>query len=280
MNKFLKLSTSVIVIITLATSSQILISQNIPEVTLENKVLQAPDALHNLLTYPVLFHQTSAEYRALCYQAFNAAKTHLESILPNRPAGEKWAIITDVDETMVDNSYMEAMLVKKGLEYNSKFWREWVEMAVATEIPGAVDFMKWAASKGIEIFYVSNRKVSDVPPTLKNLKNLGFPFADEAHTLFMDKVSSKEIRRDLVSGKFKLVMLMGDNLNDFSNVFEKRNVADRLAEVDKTRSEWGSRFIVIPNAIYGEWESALYDYNRNLTPEQKNAKLLEKLKAY
>lgn len=241
---------------------------------------KTPDALHNNLTYPILFHQTSAEYRALCYQAFNTAKTHLEGILPQRSEAEKWAIITDVDETMVDNSYLEAMLVKNGVEYNSKYWKEWVDKAAATEIPGAVDFTKWAASKGIEIFYVSNRKLSEVDATIKNLKNLGFPFAEEAHTIFMDKESSKESRRELVSGKYKLVMLMGDNLNDFAQIFEKRNVADRLAAVDKHRNDWGSRFIVIPNAMYGEWESAIYNYKRNMTPEEKNAKLLEKLKAY
>ncbi len=240
----------------------------------------ASDALHNVLTYPVLYHQTSAEYRALCYQAFNSAKIYLESILPQKAPGEKWAVVTDVDETIVDNSYLEAKLIKEGLEYNSKLWREWVDMASATEVPGAVEFTLWAASKGIEIFYISNRKLDEVPQTIKNLKKLGFPFADEGHAIFMDKISSKESRRKQVSASHKIVMLMGDNLNDFSDVFEKKAVSDRLTETDNLKAEWGSRFIVLPNPIYGEWEKALYDYGRNLTNEQKNSKLLEKLKAF
>lgn len=255
-------------------------SQNIPEKTPVNQESTTHDAMSNVLTYPVLYHQTSAEYRALCYQAFNTAKWRLENELSKRTPGEKWAIITDVDETMVDNSYMEAMLIKNKVDYNHKYWKEWVKMASATEIPGAVEFTNWAASKGIEIFYVSNRNMEDVPPTVKNLKALGFPFADEAHAIFMDKESSKESRRLLIASKFKVVMLMGDNLNDFSNVFEKRPITERASAVDKLKNEWGSRFIVIPNAIYGEWESALFDYNRNLTIEQKDAKLIEKLKAY
>lgn len=280
MKKFLKLSISIIVVIFFTAYSQISTGQNIPEKAAVIQENTPPDALHNVLTYPVLYTQTSAEYRALCYQAFNTAKWRLENILPQRVAGEKWAIITDIDETMVDNSYMEAMLIIKKVDYNYKYWKEWIDMASATEIPGAVEFMNWAAGKGIEIFYVSNRSVSDIPPSVKNLQKLGFPNADADHTIFMDKETSKESRRLMIAGKYKLVMLMGDNLNDFAQVFEKRNIADRKAEVDKMRSEWGNKFIVIPNAIYGEWEFALYDYQRNLTPEQKNAKLLDKLKGY
>ena len=72
-------------------------------------------------------------------------------------------------------------------------------------------------------------------------------------------------------------MLLGDNLNDFAEVFEKKNCADRKAETDQQKTEWGKKFIVLPNATYGEWENALYDYERNLTPAQKDAKRKQKL---
>ncbi len=35
--------------------------------------------------------------------------------------------------------------------------------------------------------------------------------------------------------------------------------------------QWGKRFIVLPNAMYGTWESAIYDYAR-LTDAQKAEK--------
>lgn len=241
---------------------------------------QKADALNNILTYPVLYHQTSAEYRALCYQAFNSAKSYLETLLPTKKAGEKWAIVTDADETVIDNSYMEAKLIKDGVEYSSAIWNEWVSLSAATAIPGAVEFTKWAASKGIEIFYVSNRKLSEIPATVKNLHNLGFPNADEQHAIFMDKESTKEPRRVQISASHKIVLLMGDNLNDFSNVFEKRPIDERFAQTDKVKELWGKKFIVLPNPMYGEWESALFDYARSLTPDQKNEKLLSKLKSY
>ncbi len=222
--------------------------------------------------YPVLWHQTSAEYRALCYQAFNVAKTYLETLLVNRQPNEKMAIVTDLDETIIDNSYLEAKQIKERKEYSSGRWKEWVNMSAATGVPGAVDFLQWAAGQNITIFYISNRSITDIKPTLENIKKLQIPNADEEHMLFLSTESTKEPRRQIVAKDYNVVMLMGDNLNDFTNLFEKRNIPDRKTEVDKVRDEWGKKFIVLPNAIYGEWENAFYDYKKNLTPKEKEAK--------
>ncbi|MBP1670935.1 MAG: 5'-nucleotidase, lipoprotein e(P4) family [Bacteroidetes bacterium] len=230
--------------------------------------------------YPVLWHQTSAEYRALCYQAFNVAKTYLETLIPNREQNEKFAIITDLDETIIDNSYLEAKEIKNGVEYSSQGWKDWVNMSAATGVPGAVEFLQWAASRNITIFYISNRSVSDVKPTLENLIKLQLPNADEEHMLFLSSESTKEPRRQIVAKDYKIVMLMGDNLNDFSNLFEKKSIDDRKTETDKVRDEWGKKFIVLPNAIYGEWENAFYNYKRNLTPKEKETIRKDLLKGY
>ena len=66
-------------------------------------------------------------------------------------------------------------------------------------------------------------------------------------------------------------MLIGDNLDDFSGVFERKSVADRFAAADSARNEWGRKFIVLPNAMYGTWENAIYEYQR-MTEAQKAAK--------
>ena len=58
----------------------------------------------NLKTYPVLWQQTAAEYRALCYQAFNIAALRLNEISKKKLRKQKLAIITDLDETILDNS--------------------------------------------------------------------------------------------------------------------------------------------------------------------------------
>ncbi len=230
--------------------------------------LQAQD----LRTYPVLWHQTSAEYRALCYQAFNSAQRSLEALLSASKPDERLAIVTDLDETILDNSFLEAKGIKEGKQYDPKEWVKWVNLSAATAIPGAVEFLQWAAKHNITIFYISNRTHADIHATIANLRKLQVPFADSSHMLFLADGSSKESRRLKVAENYQIVMLLGDNLNDFTSAFEKRTVNDRKAEVDLVRNEWGKRFIVIPNAIYGEWESVIYDYEKNLTPEQKDAK--------
>ena len=67
------------------------------------------------------------------------------------------------------------------------------------------------------------------------------------------------------------MLLIGDNLNDLSDVFERKSVADRFAEVDRAKELFGGKFIVLPNAMYGDWESAIYEYQR-LTDAQKSEK--------
>lgn len=227
--------------------------------------------------YPVLFQQTSAEYRALCYQAFNIAKASLDQILTNYKGKQKPAIVTDLDETIIDNSYIEASLIKAGRTYGPGDWKKWVDMAAATAVPGAIDFLKYAKSKGVTIFYISNRDTGAVNATLKNLIKLDIPDAKRENLLFMAGVSSKESRREKVESEYDIIMLLGDNLNDFTTEFEKRPISDRFLETDKAREQWGTRFIVLPNATYGEWESAVIDYKKGLTPMQKDSLRRDKL---
>jgi predicted secreted acid phosphatase len=52
------------------------------------------------------------------------------------------------------------------------------------------------------------------------------------------------------------------------------------AQHQQRRKKWGKKFIVLPNSVYGEWENAIYNYERNLTPGQKENKRREKLKGY
>ena len=49
---------------------------------------------------------------------------------------------------------------------------------------------------------------------------------------------------------------MGDNLGDFSEVFELDNTGERNARVDEMKKMFGGKFIVLPNAMYGNWEGA------------------------
>ena len=235
----------------------------------------------SLKVFPVLYQQTSAEYRALCYQAFNLAALRLNEIPKKKFRKEKLAIITDLDETVLDNSFIEAQLIKDGKEFSNALWKNWTDKSAATGVPGAVEFFQKAKEKGVTIFYISNRDAGALQSTLANLKKLGLPDADTAHILLQGSSSSKETRRQIVEAQYNVVMLLGDNLIDFMNVFEKKSIDERFAETDARIEEWGKKFIVLPNSIYGEWENALYNYERGkLTEAQKDAMRKGLLKGY
>lgn len=225
----------------------------------------------------ILFMQKAAEYRALCYQAFNWAKISLDADEKNRkklPKADRKkprAVVVDIDETVLDNSPAQAYAVKNRTPFNLKDWYAWGEMRKAKAIPGAVEFANYATSKGVKMFYVSNRDAAQKQATIDNLKSAGFQDVSAENVILRDQESTKEPRRQAISAKYRIAVLMGDNLNDLSNVFEKKSVADRFAEVDKAKMEFGSRFIVLPNAMYGDWESAIYEYQR-LTEAQKAEK--------
>lgn len=231
------------------------------------------------LTMAVLYQQTAAEYRALCYQAFNVAKYQLDQNLKIMGLQKQQAIVLDIDETVLDNSPHEAKCILNNTLYPA-YWEEWMNASNAKAIPGVMDFLKYAKSKSIEIYYITNRREKYRAQTLKNLKELGFPNAQDKYLMLKTDESSKKGRRDKVSKTNKIIMLIGDNLNDFSEVFEKKSVTERFQLTDEMKTEFGKHFIVLPNAMYGEWEGALYDYDYSQTPSQKNDLRLKNLEDF
>lgn len=209
------------------------------------------------LLMATLWFQHADEYRALCYQAYNLAQLRLDQELKANPTPvRKPAVVVDIDETVLDNSPFEARCIVNGTSYPVG-WSEWVAGASAFPIPGAVEFLNYAASRGVEVFYISNRKLKEKQATLLNLQNLRFPMADTAHLLLRTSSANKEQRREKVLRNFTIVLLAGDNLNDFTSLFEATDATRRRHLTDSLRSEFGRRFIVLPNPLYGDWESAM-----------------------
>ena len=236
----------------------------------------------DLKLYPLLFQQTAAEYRALCYQAFNTARMRLDETLKQHPHEKNLAIITDLDETILDNSEIEAQKIKTGKEINYKDWINWLNKPDLPTVPGGVEFLQYAGSKGVQVFYISNRNVKGLQITLSILQKLQLPDADTSHMLFMSNDYSKESRRQMVMKDYDVVMLLGDNLNDFMKVFESRSINERLSATGSVKNDWGKKFIVLPNPVYGEWENALFNYQDadSLSVKQKINKLKAVLKGF
>lgn len=222
------------------------------------------------LVMSTLWFQRASECRALYYQAFNAAKLSLDQQLLFAPKESKAkAVVVDIDETVLDNSPFETNSIRTGKNYSSKNWKEWTDMAKAKATPGSLEFLKYAESKGVETFYISNRSVSALAKTIENLQKLGFPFADEAHVLLKTETGVKTERRNKVLETHEILILAGDNLGDFDEFLEDRSSDFGFSKVDKMKTEFGKRFIVLPNPMYGGWEKEAMKSDHKLSPLEK-----------
>lgn len=223
--------------------------------------------------------QRSAEYKALCVQAYNVATWRLQEIVSRHKSGDKpLAIVTDIDETIVDNSPNSVYQALRGEDYADASWNAWCERSEAIALEGAKAFFNLAHNKGVEVFYISNRNEQNRAGTLRNLKALGFPQADDAHLLLRTTTSDKTERRAKVLEQYNIVMLLGDNLGDFDHIFDSADEAIRDKAVQTNASHFGERFIVLPNPNYGTWEKAMNGGYPSLPVKDK--KLREQLKTY
>lgn len=221
---------------------------------------------HTILN-ATLWVQSSAEFRGAALQTFAAARRGLDEALADRTRtgaieemnedpSQPPAIVVDVDETVLDNTPFEARVIQAGITYDEKLWKSWVAEGSAPPMPGAAEFLKYADTRGVAVFYVTNRDEDERHGTETSLRLAGFPFAPERLLLRQDpKVSDKSARRKQVADRYRLLLLVGDDLNDFANM-RSAPWAERDALVKKLESWWGTRWFMVPNPMYGSWENA------------------------
>jgi len=226
-----------------------------------------------------LYQQKAAEYRALCYQTFNLAALMLDKDLADKRIDKHRVVIVDIDETVLDNSPFQGKSILENTSY-PKYWNEWCKLAKASPVPGAVTFLNYAKANGVGVYYVTNRDENLRVPTLSNLVTAGFPFADDAHLIMKTTESSKESRRQAIAARNHIALLLGDNLADFSYLFDKQSPARRTALVDSLRYAFGPKFIVLPNAMYGDWETSLYNYDWNNPDSIRSVIRLNEIKGF
>lgn len=218
------------------------------------------------------WYQQSAEMRACYYQAFNLAKLQLAFNVEKYAGQKPPAVVLDIDETVLDNSPFEVFLINTGQLYSPDLWKQWTDKASAKALPGALNFTKQAQEMGVEVIYISNRKVNELTSTLKNLHVEGFPNADSAHVFLKKETSDKTARRNRVLDEYEVLLFIGDNLTDFSQAFAHRGDDLGFNLVDEHKNDFGSRFIILPNPMYGEWEGAIYSNDYSLSPLEKRKK--------
>lgn len=234
----------------------------------------------------VLWMQSSAEYVASAEQAYHQARIQLDRALV--PGNKTWtaaveqtapgyeklppAVVLDLDEVVLDTSHFQAGNVKAQRSFNPDAWKRWVEEHQARAVPGALAFTEYTRKKGIRLFYVTNRREDERAATLQNLRELGFPADADGGNLLMRSQepewrSDKSSRRQRIAQTHRIALLVGDDLNDFVSG-GRGTPEERLAVVEKHRSYWGTRWILLPNVVYGGWERAIYDFDSSLSRDE------------
>ncbi|MDA8541292.1 hypothetical protein OAO60_00045 [bacterium] len=239
----------------------------------------------------VLYAQSSAEYEANNLQTFAGAKLALEKALVNKNwtaaieqkedfSEKPPAVILDIDETVLNNIPFQARAIIKGESYPNG-WVEWMLEEASTSVAGVSEFLKYADSKGIKIFYVTNRIAIAEEATRNNLKKLGLPFDTDRDVLLMKNengwTSDKVSRRELIAQDYRILLLIGDQLGDFISLDEATTGMDSRKEIAAKYEEmWGKKWFMITNPIYGRWEASIYN---NEYPDTESELMQMRLKA-
>jgi acid phosphatase len=227
----------------------------------------------------VLWMQTAAEYQAITRGLYRLAAIQLDRALEDprwtaipEQAGRadlpllKPAVILDVDETVLDNSPEEGQRVRERVAYAPDLFRLWAARTEAGTVPGAAEFLKYAAGRGVEIFLITNREPDWRDETIENLRKDGITVAED-HVLCFgehgrpDDPGDKSGRRQFVASNRRVLLLAGDDLGDFLPIAEDGKRLDRAARsalVDRYSGYWEERWFVLPNPVYGSWEKTFY----------------------
>ena len=244
----------------------------------------ADDPAANDGTNATYWMQNAVEYKATTTALYELAKVRLNQALSEpgwtaaleQGAGyekKPAAVILDVDETVLDNSLYQAWIVEKGEHYGSKTWAAFVGTETSREIPGSLDFIKYATSREVAVFYVSNRKAPEEEATRNNLLKLGYPIGDMEDMVLLrgEKEawgSDKGTRRAAIAEKYRIVLLIGDNLGDFVDNVDVSE-AERAKLYQDNAARWGHDWIMLPNPSYGSWEGASFKFEWGAPDEAK-----------
>jgi len=231
----------------------------------------------NPLLWAVAWQQTAAEFQALCYQAYNLAQLRLDLALAARQRDDKpLAVITDLDNTILHADSYWGYLVNEGVDFfDDAIWDRWVPEYLMTAVPGALDFLNYCADNDVEVFYVTSRNQGErtYEYALQQLQQLDFPFADNQHLYVFRDTSDKSPARESIETRFDVALMLGDNLNDFRRDYYVKDVSERRALMERDRDDWGTKFILLPNATDGHWVRAIFGESEPAPSDENRAKL-------
>jgi len=200
--------------------------------------------------------RSSAEYHAALFQVYRLATTRVEQAVAKLPAGS-WAVILDADETVLDNSLYQLERAQQGLRFTPESWFLYVKRRVSIPVPAAAGFLSRVRTLGGKIAIVTNRLDTECDDTKAVF---------DAHKLAYDAMLCRvtgspsdknprfaavaEGRTPAGSNKMAIVAFVGDNILDFPALSQNSKAQGAPAFAD-----FGVRYFLVPNPMYGSWET-------------------------
>ncbi len=144
----------------------------------------------------------------------------LEKVVATRKAGEKLAMVLDVDETSLSN-YCE--MKREDYGFLAAMFNKWeVSPAADIAVPGTLRLFNKAMAAGVDVFFITGRANEQREATMRNLEAAGYKGAKglslrvgAQKTMSTVEYKSEE-RRKIVDAGYRIVMSVGDQWSDLN----------------------------------------------------------------
>jgi predicted secreted acid phosphatase len=176
------------------------------------------------------------------------------------PCGDKpLAVLFDVDETLVLNLGLEAIEAAGGKTDDARLER-WERTGgdAVTVAPGAAHALDELRKLHVTPVFNSNRSSANAAATAALLDKLGLGPAIHLDNLWLKgdvaPGGGKDPRRWKVAEKYCVIAMAGDQLGDFSDLFNQPMTVParrQLAVHSSAGGLWGKGWFILPNTVYG-----------------------------
>ena len=92
---------------------------------------------------------------------------------------------------------------------------------------------------------------------MNNLRKAGFMDFTDEDVLLKEETSDKTNRREAIEEKYEIILYLGDNLRDFSEIYGGRGDDFGKKVVNENFERLENKFVLFPNPVYGEWEKPI-----------------------
>lgn len=221
-----------------------------PLVTTEPTPVELPP-----LPPSIHWSRNSAEHGAVFRQTYRMAGDRIRGLAAGREA-RSWAVILDADETVLDNSTYQKERALIGEGYSSESWDAWVRRIEAGSLPGAREFIESVRALGGRVAIVTNRNEEVCPQTRENFVRLGIVV--DVVLCRQAGVSDKNPRFEAIREgttdaglpPLEVLLWVGDNIEDFPGLDQTLRMM-----AGPSYALFGDRYFILPNPMYGSWES-------------------------